>query len=149
MDRAEERLDAVEERLDHVEDILSRDETLVASTQRLSGTVGGLSDVLKGIRENKELLHSARREIQEKASSRFVRVIASVGAALMVAAAVYVGYNAADVRRVAREECQAANARLESAISRERALADTDVPDTRDAHRRSAEAMTRQLRQCR
>jgi hypothetical protein len=51
-------------------------------------------------------------------------------------------------REKADEDCVAANRRVQAAITRESALAGTDLPATRAAHRESAAAMSRQLRQC-
>lgn len=154
------RLELLELQVAKLWELFTRAARLDTSVEALRDEVRFLTSMWQQIHENDAALEATRAEVhavqREKADTRTVRrmvarlraAVAVVVLALMVGVGVvWVGVR--DVREVARQECVAANGRIQAAIGRERALAETDAPATRVTHLQSATAMTRQLRDCR
>jgi hypothetical protein len=152
------RVEVVEMQISKLWELFTRAARLDISVEALRDEVRFLTSMWQQIQDNDAVLETTREEVhavqrgqREKADRRIVRRLLVAGVVAVVALVGGVGvvwWGVRDVRRVAHEECVAANARVQAAITRERALSVTDLPATRAAHRESADAMSRQLRQC-
>jgi nitroreductase len=156
--RLDQRLELTEAQIAKLWQLFTEAARLNTTVESLSYEVRFAISMWQQIQDNGESLLATRDEVhavqaaqRQKVDQRIVRrLMAAVGIAIAVLSAGvgWVWSEAQDVRRIAHEECAAANGRVQAAITRERALAETDLPDTRPAHRQSADAMSRQLRQC-
>jgi hypothetical protein len=152
------RLELAELQIAKLWELFTRAARLDISVEALRDEVRFLTSMWQQIQDNDEALVTTRNEVhavqrvqREKADQRSVRRLIAAGAvavAVLFAGVAVVWWEARDVRRIAYEDCVAANRRVQAAITRESALAGTDLPATRAAHRESAAAMSRQLRQC-
>jgi anti-sigma factor RsiW len=149
------RMELVEAQLVKLWQLLPSAAHLDGNVEALRDEVRFLTSMWQQIRDNDEALQATRHEVHavqmEKADTRTLhRLIAAIAAVVvfLLAGVGAVWAGVVDVRRVAHQECLAANQRIQTAIQRELSLAKTDVPGTRPTHLDSAAAMQRQLQRC-
>lgn len=153
------RLELVEIQIGKLWELFTRAAHLDTNVEALRDEVRFLTSMWQQIQTNDEALratqdevHAVQRQKADTAALHRLRRAGAWSAAVLVAvlavgaAVVWVGVH--DVVLVARQQCMERQAGLAASITRERKLAATDVPATREAHAEAAAAYERMVHPC-